>query len=140
MSWPLVNFVDGSSVGSWPARSSAARMNLFIRLLPRGGSLLVLVLVDVEEADPRKAHLVDRALAVADPVARVRVVFVRRRVVVPRGDVNDRPGRQNRRHILRVRIRNVPAELIVADAVERLGARGAGPRGGGADVRIDRLH
>src|SRR5437867_3698282 len=79
MSWPLVNFVEGSSVGSWPASSSAARIHLLIGFLPGRGALLELGVVYVEEAHPRKAHLVDRALAVADPVARVRVVLVRRR-------------------------------------------------------------
>src|SRR4029450_12728032 len=58
---------------------------LLIRfLLPRFDTLLVVLLVDVEEADPGEAHLVDRPLPVADPVARVRVVLVCRRVVVPR--------------------------------------------------------
>src|SRR5439155_3724856 len=90
-SWPLLNFVEGSSVGSCPARSTRARSDLIMRPGSRGRALLVLRVVDVEDTHPREAHLVDRALAVADPVARVRVVLVRRRVVVPRGDVDDRP-------------------------------------------------
>src|SRR3982074_3498530 len=66
ISWPLENFVDGSSVGSWPTNSSAANTAAprpsFMRLRPSGGALLVLRLVDVEEADPREAHLVNGAL------------------------------------------------------------------------------
>src|SRR5437868_1713346 len=124
MSWPLENFVDGSSVGNWPNSSATTTSSLLIRL-PGLDAFLVLGLVDVEEADPCEAHLVDRPLAVADPVARVGVVLVGRGVVVPRGDVDDRPRGQNRRHFVRVRIRDVPAELVVADAVDRFRARRA---------------
>src|SRR5437763_1784947 len=63
----------------------------------RVDALLEIRFVDVEQAHPREAHLVDRALAVADPVARVRVVLVRGRVVMPRGDVNHRARGQERR-------------------------------------------
>src|SRR6188474_1800356 len=133
-SCPLENFVAGSSVGSCcalsalkPSTTSAAapsRTHLFIGLqLSLVHALLVLGVVDVEQADPRKAHLVDSALAVADPVPRVRVVLVGGGVVVPRGDVDDRPRRENRRDIVGVGIGDVPAELIVADAVDRLGPR-----------------
>src|SRR3954470_16013980 len=128
MSWPLLNFVEGSSVGSWATSRSAANMPgspLFIGLLPRFRARLILGLVDVEQAHPREAHFINRALAISNPVARVRVVLVGGRVVVPRGDVNDRSGRQNRRDVVGVRVRDVPAELVVADAVQRLGSRRA---------------
>src|SRR5260221_288663 len=149
-SWPLTNFVDGSSVGSCRASPAAtpasvtpittASAHLFIgHLFSVGDALLVLGFVDVEQAHPREAHLVDRPLAVADPIARVRVVLVRRRIVVPGGDVNDRPCRQNRRDLVGVRVRDVPAELIVAHAAEGLGARGGRARGIGADVRVNPL-
>src|SRR3954463_12578653 len=107
MSCPLLNFVEGSSVGSCPTSRSAARMPgspLFIGLLPRLRARLILGLVDVEQAHPREAHFIDRALAVSTPVARVRVVLVGGGVVVPRGDVNDRPRRQNRRDVVGVRV------------------------------------
>src|SRR5215204_6233783 len=156
--WPLLNLVDGSSVGSCPvcpaaskgcpayaARATSATaanvVFLFIRLrLSRVEPLFVLRIVDVEQADPGEAHLVDRALAVANPVARVRVVLVGRRVVVPRGHVDDRSRRQNRRDFVGVRIGDVPAELVVADAVDRFGARRPGTRRVGADVGVNRFH
>src|SRR5690349_39736 len=103
-SWPLSHLVCGMAVGScWAVNVTPAtaatiarlkpRARLLMRLLPRVDALLVIRFVDVEQAHPREAHLVDRPLAVADPVARVGVVLVRRRVVVPRGDVDDRSRR-----------------------------------------------
>src|SRR6266508_351800 len=103
------------------ASSAVTRLfELLTDLLSRRHALLIVRLLEIEQADPRKAHLIDRALSVADPVPRVRVVLVRRRVVVPRRNVNDGAGRQQRRDLLDVRIGNVPAELIVADTVQRL--------------------
>src|SRR5438034_1540327 len=134
-SWPELNLVCGIAVGKFgcalatPAKTStnATATSLLIRLLrSRRDALLVIRLLDVEETHPREAHLVDRPLAVADPVARVRVVLVRRGVVVPRGDMDDRPRGQNRRDVVLVRIGDVPAELICAHAIYRLGSGGAG--------------
>src|SRR3954470_514895 len=135
MALPLENLVDGSSVGSCAISSSAAhapvapardnrarsRAMLLIGLLARLDALLVFPFVDVIETHPREAHFVDGPLTVADPVARIRVVLVGRRVVVPRGDMDDRPGRQDWRDVVGVRVGDVPAELIVADAIDRFG-------------------
>src|SRR6266487_4323342 len=109
----------GRTHGSAPTNRESLIRRL---LLPRLHALLVVGLVDVEQADPCKAHLVDRPLAVADPVPRIRVVLVRRRVVVPRGDVNDRSRRQDRLHLVGIRIGDMPAELVVADAAQGFGS------------------
>src|SRR6266487_3678570 len=81
-SWPLAHFVCGIAVGSCcaPARLTAgshaaanrhvnvtrtARLFIGALLLARVDALLIVRLVDVEQAHPRKAHLVDRPLPVA---------------------------------------------------------------------------
>src|SRR5438552_1740537 len=109
--------IASSAIAKVPLKAAATiDLMLFMRrFLPRLDSLLIIGFVDIEEAHPREAHLVDRALAVAHPIPRIGVVLVGRGVVVPRGDVDDRSRRQDRRDIVRVRIRDVPAELIVAD-------------------------
>src|SRR5262245_24197540 len=82
--------------------------------------LLVIILVKVGQRYPSEAHLVNRALAVPDPVPRIRVVFIVGGVVVPRRDVNDRSGRQERRNFVLVWVRDMPSELIITDAAESL--------------------
>src|SRR5262245_34152964 len=46
--------------------------------------LVEVVVAHVGDVDPRVRHLVDRAVAPADPLARVGIALLRRRVVVPR--------------------------------------------------------
>jgi len=53
--------------------------------------------------------------------------------------MDDRPRRQQRRYIVRVRVRDVPAELVIAHAADRLDACGAWTSRIGAHVRIDRF-
>ena len=97
----------------------------------RSASLLLeLVVVEPDVADPRERHVVDRPLAEAGPVLRIRVVDVVRRVVVPARDLEDRSLRQERRGIVGVVVDDVPAELVAVDAAERLHPA----------VGIDRLH
>src|SRR3954463_6045132 len=50
---------------------------------------LVFLVGVVVPTDPRQAHLVDRAVSAADPIARVRIDLVRR-VVVPTDHVQHR--------------------------------------------------
>src|SRR5262245_41779926 len=71
--WPDANLVCGIAVGNCCSSSAAqtSEARLFMGLFARGDALIEIRFVDVEEAHPREAHLVDRALAVADPVARV---------------------------------------------------------------------
>src|SRR5437867_1946657 len=58
---------------------------LLVRLIePRR----VLLVGDIGHVDPGVRHFVDRAIAPAHPLVRIRVVPVRRRVVVPRLDVD----------------------------------------------------
>src|SRR5688572_26861090 len=48
---------------------------------------LVVVVFQIAPGHPRERHLVDRALAVADPVARIRITAVVGGVVVPQNRV-----------------------------------------------------
>src|SRR5437667_8863225 len=54
-------------------------------------------------------HLVDRPVAVADPVGRVGIALVRRRVVVPRRHVEHGARGENRR--MCVRVRDLPHDV-----------------------------
>ena len=56
-----------------------------------GDTLLVLSIRQVVDVHPGVRHLVDGAVAVADPLFGVGVVLVRLGVVVPGGDVDDLP-------------------------------------------------
>src|ERR1051326_4227451 len=58
-------------------------------------------LLEIIQADPREAHLVDGALAVTHPVLRIGIELVVVGVVVPGSNVNDRAGGQQRSHIIR---------------------------------------
>src|ERR1044072_7442761 len=73
---------------------------------------LVLLVGEVVPGDPREAHLVDGPLAAADPVARIGIGFGGR-VVVPADDVQHRPRRIDRRHIVRIDADDVPVEAPV---------------------------
>src|SRR5581483_3168278 len=66
---------------------------------PLGELRFVLFVAHRIERQPVARHVVGRAIAEADPVPRIRVVFVGRRIVVPRDDVHDRARRQQRRHV-----------------------------------------
>src|SRR5580698_10335464 len=61
--------------------------------------ILIVLLGDVSEVHPSMRHFVDRAVSPADPLIWVGIIRVRRRVVVPRSDMNTSPFRQHRRGI-----------------------------------------
>src|SRR4051794_3421331 len=53
----------------------------------RGGGVFPVILVgDVSQVYPRVPHLVDRAVAKANPLVGIGIVWIRPRVVVPRRD------------------------------------------------------
>src|SRR5215831_6971405 len=102
MLWPELNrtwsSVDCDCARSGAAASAAAAISnlqsaISLRLTLSGGGrrlldpfagvelLLVLVVAHVVPGDPREPHLVDGALAAADPVARVGIAL-RGRIVV----------------------------------------------------------
>src|SRR5438034_7152412 len=68
------------------------RLRLTLRL-----QRLVLLVVEVRDVHPGVRHFVDRAVAEAHPLIRIRVVLIRLRVVVPGRHVDDRALRQQRR-------------------------------------------
>src|SRR4029453_6891469 len=103
-------------------------------------SLLEVALVQIVQAYPRETPLIDRPLPVAHPVLWIWVVLILVAVVVPSGDVNDRAGGQQRSGLLRVRIGDAPAILIIAYATERLRLGWAGARRVRPDVWVDGLH
>src|SRR6187397_1284983 len=49
------------------------RRVLLARRVPLGEFLLIFLFAEVDPTDPREAHLVDRPVAVTDPVLRIRV-------------------------------------------------------------------
>src|SRR5213593_4745527 len=53
--------------------------------------------VEVRDVQPRMAHLVDGAVAPANPLIRIRIRFVPARVVVPRDQMQNRALGQKRR-------------------------------------------
>src|SRR3984893_17754014 len=119
-----------------------------LRLLVRGallrtGSgldpLLEVVLREVSDGDPGEAHLVNGPRTAADPVFRIRIPPVVGRVVVPAGDVDDGARREKGRHVVAIRIRDVPSELIVADTTQSLDPRRTRPCRVGANIRVDRF-
>src|SRR5438067_5371095 len=78
----------------WTAATSPRRSPLLrerIRPLALLDQRFVLLVVQVGDIDPRVSHLVDRPIAVADPLIGIRIELVRLRVVMPGEDVNDRP-------------------------------------------------
>src|SRR5688500_4911621 len=129
----LANAVSARYVGSMSGLRSR-RTGPAQASLPRGQLLLIFLLRQIDPPDPREAHLVDRALTVADPVLRVRVSTGVARVVVPADDVHDRPGRNQRCDIVRVVVNEVPV-VIPVRAVDDLALHDlAGIRG------INQLH
>src|SRR5881394_2166521 len=83
---------DARSAFDADGRSKLRPLLLLLRRVVRlhgGGALLLLglevLVVVIRDVQPRVAHLVDGAVAVADPLIRIRVRLVRLRVVVPRG-------------------------------------------------------
>src|SRR6266850_1819742 len=91
------------------------RLRAFARVELR----FVFVVGHVVPANPREAHLIDRPVALADPVARIRVALARG-VVVPADDVQYRARRINRRDIVGVHMDDVPVEGEVR-TTEQLG-------------------
>ena len=102
-----------------------------LRLLgfPFFHELLELRIVEVDDVEPELQHVVHAALAVACPHARVGIPLVGRRVVVDADDVEHRARGQQRRHVVRVEIRDVPVEVEVIDRAQH----------GHGVVEIDRL-
>src|SRR5262245_62024094 len=68
----------------------AARRGVDRGLRPLGELFLELVVVVIGDVQPRVAHLVNRSIAPADPLIRIRVRLVVLRVVVPGEEVEDR--------------------------------------------------
>src|SRR5437870_11701455 len=132
MSWPELNRTCASSVGAcgaWalPAIAPAAITKtkptsraLILFSCSRLYPLLKIRFVQIRQRDPCEAHFIDRPLPVANPVSRIRVVFVVGRVVVPRRNVNDRSGRQQWGGVVGIWIRDMPPELIGTHTAERL--------------------
>src|SRR3954453_20057837 len=94
------------------------------RWLPAGrGAIGKLFLVflgrQVDPPDPRESHFVDRPVAVANPVLRIGVVLIGRRVVVPADDVDHRSGRHERRSLILVVVNRMPV-VVPVRAVDRL--------------------
>src|SRR6266850_1699873 len=62
-------------------------------------------------ADPRRSHFIDRPLSPCDLGVRIRVEFVRGRVVMPRNGMQNSPCRQQRCCVVVVDIVDVPVEI-----------------------------
>ncbi len=60
--------------GSASAVRRVRALPITARLAPRPDTLLIIRIVDVEQADPGEAHFIDGPLTVANPVAGIRVV------------------------------------------------------------------
>src|SRR6185503_19508556 len=133
MLWPVsCRGSGGSCAVPWlpsataPARISAARRRMVYRIekLPEGGAaragdlrlacrdfLLVVLVAHVGDVDPGVRHLIDGAIAPADPLIRIGVVLVAGGVVVPRGDAEHGAPREERRLVLGVDVVQMPVEL-----------------------------
>src|SRR5580765_118508 len=79
----------------------------------------------------RVAHLVDASLTVADPYRRVGIVTVGSCVVEDGDLMEDGPRRQERRRVVRKRVRDLPVEVEAIDARQDLAP-------GCAAARVDR--
>ena len=106
-----------SRVMAYCCRESVVARRLRFPLLDLDLEVLV---GHVGDVDPRVRHLVHGAVAVADPLRRIRVRLVGRRVVVPRGDADDGALRQQRRRFIRVVVAVVPVEVEVVDVAQEL--------------------
>ena len=103
---------------------------------------LVLLVGVVVPGDPGEAHLVDRAVAAADPVPRIGIALGRR-VVVPADHVQHRARRIDRRHIVGIDADEVPVEAPVGAAdllglVVRINQLDALPLAARVHVRLER--
>src|SRR5262245_423602 len=94
----------GPLVAALAIVSSATSALLLLFLRGPGALLLALrrdavevFLAQIRHVHPGVRHLVDRAIAVPDPLPRIRIVLVGRRVVVPRGDHDDSALWEDRR-------------------------------------------
>ena len=65
-------------------------------------------------------HLIDRSIAPADPLIRIRISPFRSRVVEPRRELEDGPFRDERGDIVRVDVVVVPVEVVVGDGAQHL--------------------
>src|SRR5436190_2084781 len=97
------------------------RRVLLARRVPVGKRLLIFLFAEIDPADPRETHLVDRAVAVANPVLRIGIGAVGGRVVVPADDVNHRAGGDEWRGLVLVVVNGVPV-VIPVRAIDRLAA------------------
>lgn len=90
------------------------------QLLPSGlpifESLLVLVIRQIVERQPGKAHIVDGPLSKCNGVGGIRIELVAGGVVEPRRDVQDGPRRNDRLRVFLVVVDDVPIEVVPVDA------------------------
>ena len=111
------------SVGGGRITTTAAavdRWSADIFGLARFDFLVEVVVAHVGDVDPRVGHLVDRAIAPANPLSRVGVALLGGRVVVPRGDLQDRALRKQRRVVVLEHVVVHPVELEVRDIAQHL--------------------
>ena len=85
---------------------------LFSRLPLRDFDLIVFV-AHVGDVDPGMTHLIHGAIAESHPLAGIRVVWIRRGVVIPRGDLQDRALRQEWSRIVRIDVVVMPVEIEI---------------------------
>src|SRR5579884_3989201 len=90
------------------------------RLVP-GDPILVVIFGNIRHVDPGVRHLVDGAVAIADPLVGVGIVGVCRRVVVPGGDMDDGAFGQYRGGIVGVDVVVHPVEVEMVDVAQHLG-------------------
>src|SRR5580658_6532669 len=112
-SWSILPVLRLTAAG----RCSASRLRLV-----RFGPGLVVLVADVGDVHPRVTHLVDRAIAKANPLVRIRVELVGGRIVVPGSDVNDGALREHRGRIIRVDVVRHPVEVEMIDVADDLRA------------------
>src|SRR6266566_4286358 len=79
--------------------NSALMSRQILPAVLRGPSFVVLV-ADVGDIDPRVPHFVDGPVTKTNPLVRIGVVGISRRVVVPRSDMDHRALRKGRRGVL----------------------------------------
>ena len=72
------------------------------------------------QRDPCVGHLVSGSATAVHPLIRVRVIGVTRGVVVPLLDNHDRTGREQRRHVILVKVALVPSGAPVGDHADDL--------------------
>src|SRR6266550_6312069 len=116
--------VNASATRIIPATSVFISFLLLLLRGPTRAALLDLLLEvrvgQPDVVDPGETHVVNRTLTEPCPVARIGIVAVRCRVVVPTDHVKDRVRRQQRLNIFAVVINNVPTKLVVVDTTQHL--------------------